>query len=147
VSIITPKTDSRHAAYCYMIGRSRSTIERRFGVVEPCNGQLHLLMYRSDEKPKDYAEYLLMHQNGRDKAYVVYRKFMNRIAVEAARWYFILLVIPLIIFYKYALFIIIPVIFIHLGFIIHRQTRLGHGMNFFTMVTQRVIFKKIYAKD
>jgi len=108
------------------------------------DSELSFEMMRGQKKPpKNYAQYLLWHQQCRPKAGKAFRVYWDNIVKQLARDYLIFMVIPALLFMRNWLYFLLPVVLFHLGYFVHRHFIKEYRLGFYSISTQTLVINDI----
>jgi hypothetical protein len=97
--------------------------------------------------PKNYAEFLRLHEKTRPFAVKIFQENIKAILKFVASRYFLLLVLPAVVFMGRWYLYVIPVLAVHLGFILYKRLVKGYSIDFYAILMQITVINEHRLKD
>lgn len=137
------KMNGNNVLIAFYLFRFRS--EKEYLVLyDLCDSEFAYEMMSGEKiPPKNYAEFLLWHQECRPKAVKTFKKYWDPLIKFMIKSYIYLLIIPAILFFKYALYFIIPVIIVHLAFTLYYRFVKHNNLDFCAILMMTLVIKDI----
>lgn len=105
--------------------------------------EFHYEMYAAcmDKPPKNYAEFLKLHQKIRPKAYRIFRRYIEQLALHQAKILGLYVLLPMVIFYRQWYIFLITVTVVVAGFALYKRYRKDNGVDFNAILMMITVLK------